>query len=418
MLFPRPIPHLGMTLFLLASVGTTSRAKTLTVGQANTTCPNPTFRTITDALTAAAPGDVVAICPALYTEQLVVTKPVTLRGISISSPDDTINRVLLQPASLTNVAGLPMQAVITVLNTRGVTIENLALDASKNTVSACTPSLSAVHYWNSSGTVYGNAITGAQLQNPSNCTDIFGNGYGVLIDTDGSRPGPFRVTVENNSIHDFMRNGVLATGSGVVANVSNNTIASIGPSSGPFQFGIFVRTGAFGSIVGNDISEGLCGSLAVSDCFNLRSEGVVLRAAADGSVVDRNVIMKAQIGIFLNGGRNYRITRNRISNIDVESGIHMQGHSPGDTGTLTGVLVESNRIFHLTPIANKVCGIYEEPDSGVMGNFIVNNTINDAYCGVEHVTADLVLEGQYFNTLYNTLNVDLYPGDLPAPTEP
>ena len=133
---------------------------------------------------------------------------------------------------------------------------------------------------------------------------------------------------------------------------------------------------------------------------------MVLRLAADGSSVDGNVIMNAQIGIFLNGGNGYRITRNSISNIDIESGIHMQGHAPGGTGSLTNVLVERNTIFNLN-VATRACGIHEAPDNNVTGNRILNNIVSDAYCGVEHGYADPVVGGRYINTLYEVLNVDL-----------
>jgi hypothetical protein len=47
-----------------------------------------------------------------------------------------------------------------------------------------------------------------------------------------------------------------------------------------------------------------------------------------------------------------------------------------------------------------------------------NNVVNDAYCGVAHVTADTVQGGIYFNTLYNVLNSDLYPVAFPPAVEP
>ena len=54
------------------------------------------------------------------------------------------------------------------------------------------------------------------------------------------------------------------------------------------------------------------------------------------------------------------------------------------------------------------------------GNQIFDNTVNDAYCGVAHVTADLVYAGVYFNVLYTELNTDLYlyPLPFPLPAEP
>jgi hypothetical protein len=41
-----------------------------------------------------------------------------------------------------------------------------------------------------------------------------------------------------------------------------------------FQFGVFVANGAVGHIVGNVITEGNCGALAIDDCIRVRSASV------------------------------------------------------------------------------------------------------------------------------------------------
>jgi hypothetical protein len=109
-------------LALLVWIGCSSRSlaagwntTTLRVGQPSTSCPNAQYSTIMAAVNAASPGEEIDICPALYPEELVVTKPVKIVGIL----NDGFERVLLQPASLTNVGNLGFQAVITVLNTSG-----------------------------------------------------------------------------------------------------------------------------------------------------------------------------------------------------------------------------------------------------------------------------------------------------------
>jgi hypothetical protein len=44
--------------------------------------------------------------------------------------------------------------------------------------------------------------------------------------------------------------------------------------------------------------------------------------------------------------------------------------------------------------------------------------VSDAYCGIASVAADQVQSGTYFNTLYETLNSDMYPCAYPPATEP
>ncbi|HXW91084.1 MAG TPA: hypothetical protein VEK33_11105, partial [Terriglobales bacterium] len=161
------LTHIGLAVLFIGTVCATSSAGTRIVGKPNTSCPNAQYTTITAAVNVAAAGDVIEICPALYAEQLIITKPLTLRGISVDdtelTPPVTVKRVLVQPSPLQDLEGLPVEAVITVMNTSGVTIENLAIDASNNSVSGCTPQLADVHFFNASGSVANSALSGAQL---------------------------------------------------------------------------------------------------------------------------------------------------------------------------------------------------------------------------------------------------------------
>jgi parallel beta-helix repeat protein len=383
------------------------------VGQPNTPCPNAQYQTITDAINAANPGDTIQICPALYPEQLVITKPLTLLGIGVQG----VGRVLLQPPSLVPVGLLPFEAVISVVNTTGVTIQNLSIDASNNTVATCTVGLAGIHYYNSSGTVDSNVILGARLTDPQTCSTLFpGNGFGVQVDKDANLNSPFQVTIRRNSIHNFTRNGVLVVGAGETADIDGNSISGVGPSTGGNQFGVFIANGAVGHVTGNMMDEGACGALSRTDCINLRSEGVVLRSAGDGTVIDGNTITNAQSGVFLNGANNAVITNNVIRNIDGQSGIHVQ--------FLTNSLIAGNRIFNVGPINaatsqnEEGCGINEVSGTSNLGNTIRDNAVSDAYCGVAYVTADLLESGLYSNTLYSTLNSDNYPIAYPPALEP
>jgi nitrous oxidase accessory protein NosD len=416
----KPLTHARLAiLFLGTFCATTSVARAdervRIVGQPNTPCPNAQYTTINDAVNAADPGDVIEICPALYPEQLTITKRLTLRGRRVNG----VNRVLLQPTSMSPavgvdnaVGGLPFEAVITVMYTHGVTIQNLAIDASKNNVTGCTPLVAGIHYYNSSGEVENNAISGAQV---TGCTGanalLFGSGFGVQVDAD--QPGDFDVSIENNSIHDFTRDGIQAVNPGVTATIEENVISGVGPSGGVFQFGVFIVNGAVGRISRNVITEGLCGTLSITDCINARSEGITLRAVGDGTLIDRNVINDAQSGIFINAANQVRVTNNQISNIVGFDGIDLQGTSNS--------LIDGNIIFNALPLDNESCGVFENTGPGSAGgleqqNKIFHTIVNDAYCGVVYVSTTDVDSGRYFNTLYTNVSSEL--PTLPPPVEP
>jgi nitrous oxidase accessory protein NosD len=126
------VTHSALALLLSGVIFPAARAAVLTVGPPGAPCPNPQYGTIGAAISAASPGDVIAICPALYPEQLVITKPLTLQGLAV----DGLNRVLIQPSALTVVNGYV--AAVSVWNTYGVSLQNLAIDAS-NTWTAAVP---------------------------------------------------------------------------------------------------------------------------------------------------------------------------------------------------------------------------------------------------------------------------------------
>jgi parallel beta-helix repeat protein len=215
-----------------------------------------------------------------------------------------------------------------------------------------------------------------------------------------------------------MRNGVLINGAGENATVSGNSITGIGPSTGANQFGVFLANGAIGQVTGNQITLGNCGALTVAACITVRSEGVVLRSAGSGVVIANNVISNVQDGVFVNGATSPQVTGNIISSVDALNGIQIQGS--------VGGLYAQNQVIHVGPINSAIsaagngCGIQDITGTNSSMNTIQLNWVNDNYCGVAYVTSDILNPNFLMNTLYSTLNGDLFPGGInfPPPVEP
>jgi nitrous oxidase accessory protein NosD len=365
-------------------------------------CPTATYTSLQSAIDAAAPGDRIDVCPGIYPEQLLISKAITVQGLHIAGQ----GRVQIQPTTLAVTEyGV---AALTVLNSYGIHLRNIAVDASKNTISACAPTLSAVHFFNASGELEDSAVSGAMLTNSAACATLSGNGFGVLIESTDSRQ--HRVEVERTSIHDYTKDGIRVIGNGAWGNVNGNIISGLGPAGGySFQFGIFALNGARVRIVGNQITEGDCGLLALPDCVNARSEGVVLRDVAEGALVDNNVITRAQSGIFINDAQEAHISDNLIGNITGLDGIDAQGMSDS--------VLEGNTIFNVTPLSATGCGVAEAPGPGSAGgneenNQIVRTTVNDAWCGVAYVPSSSVVASSYHNVLYTQFRSDLGPAAM------
>lgn len=384
---------------------------TLTVGKPNTNCSGARYTSIAAAIAAAQPGDTVQVCPGVYEEQLLITKPLTLQGIASNG----YNQAVIRPAQFTYSGAVASSAVVSVINTQDVTVESLTLDASANTVDSCDFILAGVRVQNSSATIQHNVVTGTALKRPSSCAALFpGNGNAIHVDS--TQAGSYTIAVKHNSIHDFARNGILVMGTGINATVESNTIAGIGPSTGSFQFGIFIANGAVANVRWNMVSQGNCGSLEFVPCRDLRSEGVILRAVGSGSVVDGNILTDAQNGIFINGGSNLRITNNLIRNMDIFSGIHLQG--------TTDSVFTGNQIYNTSPkdeVAaerSEGCGINEITGAQNARNRYSGNVVIDAYCGIAHVGSSIVESGTYVNTIYSTINSDEHPTRYPPAALP
>jgi hypothetical protein len=178
-------------VFLGLSCPSPTWGKTWIVATGQTPCATWDFTTVGAAITAAAAGDEIDICSGIYPEQLMITKPLTLAGIG----GQGVGRTLIQPANLVSAGNTGFTAVITVMGTSGVVIRNLAIDASNNTFNGCTIAVAGIHFYDASGIVDSDSISGTALSNPTSCTTLFpGNGFGVQVDQDATTTSSFNST--------------------------------------------------------------------------------------------------------------------------------------------------------------------------------------------------------------------------------
>jgi len=161
----------------------------------------------------------------------------------------------------------------------------------------------------------------------------------------------------------------------------------------------------------NTITQANCGSLPIAPCADLRSEGIVLRRVADGTVVQDNQINNVQAGIFINGGSDLHIIGNTITSVDALSAIHLMG--------ATDSTLDSNRIFNVGPIDSQAslnqegCGINSVPGTGNARNLHSNNLVSNAYCGIAYSPTDQLTGNIFTNTLYQSFDSSLYAKKYP-----
>jgi Protein of unknown function (DUF1565) len=183
-------------LALAAQVPLSSAKVTYAVG----TCePKFTsFTTISAALVATPSPNVVEVCPGTYNEQVVITNPVTLEGVSNGT--STGATIALPPGGLYIDAdddlGDQLAVQVLVYSSNGVNLTNLTVDGTGNNVYEAP--IVGVFYKNSSGTI-----------DHLNLLNQWGGSLGAAVWFEGGSANP-TATVENSTMLGFQNEGIFA----------------------------------------------------------------------------------------------------------------------------------------------------------------------------------------------------------------
>lgn len=206
----------------------------------------PAFSTsIQAALTAAAPGDTVFVCPGIYDEQVTVAKDgITLRGVGAGS---TVIRPSAVAATTTSlVLGVPVRPIV-LLQGANITLRSLTIDGSlADSGSSLLPDCRVLGFYLGVYVRGGSAtVAFTQVTHVASATVC---GHGI-------RAEQAVATVANNLVERYSDNGISCVGAGAFCSITGNTVRGIGPVNNQIQTGIQVRTMAGATVAGNTISD-------------------------------------------------------------------------------------------------------------------------------------------------------------------
>jgi hypothetical protein len=326
------------------------------------TCKSGSFATISAAVASVPAGSTVDVCPGGYYEQVTISKPLTLQGVTSGNSSQVI--IAVPTSGLASTSSLFLGTVAAQINVtaESVNIANIQLIGEQ---SQC-PNEDFVGIFYSSG-------SSGTLNNVEDYADACNNyATGILVENGA---GPNRsVTIENSNIQYTSEFGIAAfsnqTPPTLTATIKNNYVTSS-------YDGIFVF-GTDGSVANNNIS--------VYGVDTVGNAGVTTFSAS--SPVTTNTI---------SGFYNYAI--------DVEQPDEVSGNNINVTGPTVGIYVDSpgakvtsNRIFTMVGT-----GI----DLNAAGATIQSNTLN---------TGNIAIE---FNCNMNTVTGNIITGagggiDAPA----
>jgi parallel beta-helix repeat protein len=375
----------SVVIALLVAVGMPSQqalATTPTVVVGPSTCrPKYVhFSTIQSAISAVPAGSNILVCPGTYPEQVVITQPVNLSGVTDGTGDAAV--ITVPPSGLAQngtLSGLgPVAVQLLVENTVLVTVANLTIDGSgAGCVSGANRVFGLEYYF------VGTAVDGTSAGKIQNV--VVRNELDTCTLTDGIEIDNSYITLSNNEVHDIditpigtrggqvnisnnniqnALNGIVVSTSTAANTVTNNTISNIGPSVGfTIPVGVWLdRSNA--TVTKNTVSGASAGY------------GVYLPGSTAGANVNGNKVNDTFIGLYL-------------------------------LNSTANTLVQSNTI------ARASYGIVDVSTGG--GNTITKNTVNEAYYGVYvgGPTADTLTPNTFFNVV---VTVDPNPFSDPGGT--
>lgn len=333
------------------------------------------FSTIGAAVAAVPYGTTILVCPGTYPEQVVITQPLTIQGVTDGVGNAAVITVPsggLTVNAPTNYSFYVAVAAQIAVESVGVTISDIVVDGTGAGCVAGTNAVFGIDYYNVGTVSDGTAAGKVQNVTVRNVRTSCFQGRGIFSDNS-------YITIANNELHDFDVLGIFTYG-GTRNSVTNNSLQR------PGFYGIYAENWAYSpnaTLAGNTIS-------------NSSFAGIL---AFDEANISKNTITNNYVGLYLYFLFSSAITQNVVNN---------------DTFGLEIYDSCCNTIqLNVFDDASQD-GIRDEFSFG--SNNVTKNTVNEAAFGIY---TDSTAGGDTYapNNLYNVV-VTVDPGTVSGPGAP
>ena len=389
------------------------------------------FATIDYALSVAESGATIKLQAGTYNEQVAITKPVTIKGVSSTQ---SIIQPSAVPLSDTDTDGVqPQYYVVDVKNTTGVTLQNVGVSGSAATPTFapndCAQDFVGVYYHDASGTLKSDAVTGIEL--PS--TD-FGcqGGLGVYAATDSTSAIKSTVTMTSDVVNTYDKNGITCDDPGTSCTITGSTITGIGSTPLIAQNGIQIWASAAtltnntisgntyngptyaasGILVGNPYTLSLTKNKVTSndsDVYVLQDQGPGWVYCGNTSTSCTNLAAS---------GTTFTFSKNTVSNAT-----NVYSSPPNPVGSGFGDGLDLDSLTQSTSVTQNTAN--SDPGNGIslygaVGTVLVKNTLsgdgNGIYLGSGTASNNAVYNSVQTNSVSDPPSTGSWPTSRPSPT--
>lgn len=304
----------GFFAYWMPTQAHASGVVTLYVGSfigTNSNCSSPGFTSVQTAVDVANPGDIVYLCGTTpYTEQVIITKQITLTGDSGASlaapnPFPAPNYSRLPPQFTSDNLFVPQTVVFVWGSGANVKIKNITISGVMPGNGSCADDEFGVLAIDGA-TV---SLNGDQILNIHDMNSgLYGCQFGVAVQI-GRQYWPTSdfssyvvedftatATISHTIVSGYQKNGITVDGPGTNATLSYNTVSGAGQNDTSFspiiaQNGIQIGRGATGSALNNTVSGN-----AYTGQGGASSGGILVFGGPCGDAPTTPLTTKIQVG--------------------------------------------------------------------------------------------------------------------------
>jgi trimeric autotransporter adhesin len=305
-------------------------------------CKAGAYRTIQTAVDSVSSGSTLAICPGTYSEQVVISKDLTLAGIVNKNSSKAVITMPANGLAATSSILFGTVAAQVEVTAGTVNISNITVNGSAST-NCPNGYYVGIFYRDASGT-----LNGVETRN-QNCNS---QGAGALAENGADTVQS--VAIENSAILDSSYQGIIACSSAtqptLTADIRDNFVAVKG-------------AGIVSSGVGANGGGGVAATVSRNTIDS--NDGVVI-ATPSATVSGNTIIASSGTGIFVDyGGTDVVVSGNNVT-IKQEFSVGINTY-----GARTNI--KSNHVFYAGSGSNFGAGIWlNNIDITVQANVVAN----------------------------------------------